>query len=75
MASEVPCTATMPHMASTPSATAHGRQREVRGTTRPERRHTDQDGPEDAVLMGCSADQSRDVMHAIVASLENPYKR
>ncbi len=39
-----------------------------------ELRQTAQDALEDAVLMGCAEDQVRDVLRAIVASLDNPYK-
>ena len=34
-----------------------------------------QDALEDAVLMGCSEEQIREVLQALVASLENPYRR
>jgi len=34
-----------------------------------------QDALEDGILMGCREDQIRDVLRAIVDSLENPYKR
>lgn len=47
----------------------------VMGQNLTELRQTAQDALEDAVLMGCNEDQIRDVLHAIVASLENPYKR
>ena len=40
-----------------------------------ELRQTAQDALEDAVLMGCSEKQVRDVLQAMIASLENPYKR
>ena len=33
-----------------------------------------QDAFEDAVLMGCDEGQVRDVLEAIVAGLENPYR-
>jgi hypothetical protein len=33
-----------------------------------------QDALEDGILMGCSEDQLRQVLHAIVEALENPYK-
>lgn len=39
-----------------------------------ELRQMAQDALEDAVLMGCSEDQVRDVLRAMVASLENPYR-
>ena len=40
-----------------------------------ELRQTAQDALEDAVLMGCAEDQVRAVLQAMIASLENPYRR
>jgi hypothetical protein len=34
-----------------------------------------QDALEDGVLMGCSEEQIRQVLHAIVDGLENPYRK
>ena len=36
---------------------------------------TAQDAFEDALLMGCGEAQLRDYLQALVAGLENPYKR
>lgn len=40
-----------------------------------ELRQAAQDALEDGVLMGCSEEQLRAVLHALVDSLENPYKK
>ena len=40
-----------------------------------ERYQTAQDAFEDALLMGCGEAQLRDYLQALVAGLENPYKR
>ena len=34
-----------------------------------------QDAFEDAVLMGCDEDQVREILHNLVAALENPYRK
>ncbi|MCC6467932.1 MAG: hypothetical protein IT563_06390 [Alphaproteobacteria bacterium] len=40
-----------------------------------ELRQACQDALEDGVLMGCSEQQIRDVLHALVDALENPYRK
>jgi hypothetical protein len=40
-----------------------------------ELRRIAQDALEDAVLMGCDEAQLRQVLHALVESLENPYRK
>ena len=34
-----------------------------------------QDALEDAILMGCDEEQLREVLHQLVDSLENPYRK
>lgn len=40
-----------------------------------ELRQMAQDAFEDAILMGCAESQTREVLRALVASLDNPYRK